>query len=334
MNDKSNSMYFWRVIFTYIIALHHLRNAYGIGVGWYIAVDFFAILAGFLLCTHADRHTDESIWLYAQKRFKQFVPIVFISVVFRLLIDNHYNHIPLNKYIPQLFASIPEYLLLNGYGICPGINGVDWFLQSLVIPSFFILWLFKRNREFTTQIFAPITAWIFLSALFHRFGYAEGFIPQRINAEGFISWPGIRIFAELCLGVFCYKLTQTISQKYSNKYRIIDTLLFIMVILMSFYHGKTRNDYIYILILGLGIAFAFANNSQNKILNHKYIKYLSSISLYIYLNHYIFRTILRNTFPSYSIEVVSLYLIIITLFSAALHYCYEIIPQKIKHIQN
>ena len=81
--EKNNMLYFWRVMFTYMIAFHHLLNIYGLGVGWYIGVDFFAILSGFLLCHHIETHPQESVFEYAKGRFVYFAPIVFLCAYFQ-----------------------------------------------------------------------------------------------------------------------------------------------------------------------------------------------------------------------------------------------------------
>lgn len=74
--ENNNSIYVWRVIFTYIIALHHLRNCFGQTTYWYIAVDFFAIISGTLMVSHINRVNDnETTWDYIIKKILAVQPI-------------------------------------------------------------------------------------------------------------------------------------------------------------------------------------------------------------------------------------------------------------------
>ena len=53
--EKTNSIKLWRIVFTYMILIYHFDNAFPFSVemelaaGWYIAVEFFFIVSGYLL---------------------------------------------------------------------------------------------------------------------------------------------------------------------------------------------------------------------------------------------------------------------------------------------
>lgn len=317
---QNNMMYFWRVIFTYVIALHHLLASYSIKVGWYIGVDFFAILAGYLLCQHIEKHPEENVLTYAKSRFMHFIPIVFASALVRWGVDSFYKPISFWENVGQIFSSIPEYLLLNAYSICPYLNSIDWFIQVLVIPSILLMYFVKKNKSFMGQIFAPLVAWLIFSVLFHQFKHAQGYIDHSI--DGFTNWPLLRVFAGLCLGVFCYTVSQEYHINAKFKGFLLSTLGFSAVVLLSYFYGETRADFLYILMMGFCMILGFASTA-NKIFNNKFIQQLSKLSLFIYLNHYTFRIIIRRWFDTLNVGVILLYLISITVFSWLMFVLFE-----------
>lgn len=119
---RNNTIYFWRIIFTYIIALHHLRNCFGQVTSWYVAVDFFAVVSGYLLMHHSLNHPDESVWEYAKKKFYKFCPLIFITSIIRLLIETYYTPIPWRNVGQKIVSALPDYLVLNAYYVAPSLN--------------------------------------------------------------------------------------------------------------------------------------------------------------------------------------------------------------------
>lgn len=61
-----NSIYIWRIVFTVLIMVMHFNNVYSkiyenphITGGWYIAVEFFFIVSGYLLMVRAEANGKE-----------------------------------------------------------------------------------------------------------------------------------------------------------------------------------------------------------------------------------------------------------------------------------
>ena len=58
--DKNNSIPFWRIIFTYMIVMFHFDTTFpwmrelGLVTGWYLAVEFFFLVSGYLIYAKMD----------------------------------------------------------------------------------------------------------------------------------------------------------------------------------------------------------------------------------------------------------------------------------------
>ena len=326
---NNNMMYFWRVAFTYMIAFHHLFSIYGKGVGWYIGVDFFAIVSGYLLCNHIDKNPTEHVLSYCKKRFFYFIPIVFFSAIFRLVVETYYNSSSLNDIIIKIIRAIPEFLLINAYGLSPYLNHVDWYIQVSVIPSILLFYMYKQHKEFIISCFAPITCWLIYSLLFTRFHYAEGYIANGKSVEGIVNWPLLRVFAGFCLGVFLYHISNFYHLKINKKFQFVPILVFILVFILSYFYGKSNFDFMYILLLSIGIVFSFSTHA-NIFFYNKYTIYLSNLSIFIYLNHIPFRIIIRKYFEEFSFIGILVYIISVTLFSLFFFICHDKIRKLIK----
>lgn len=69
---KNNSITFWRLAFTVLVALFHFLRLYDLNTGWYISVEFFFITSGFLLINTCDKKRNksgisDSPWIYTKK---------------------------------------------------------------------------------------------------------------------------------------------------------------------------------------------------------------------------------------------------------------------------
>ena len=77
-----NSIYIWRIVFTVLIMVMHFNNVYSkiyenphITGGWYIAVEFFFIVSGYLLMVRAEANgKEESALRYTARRFMKLYP--------------------------------------------------------------------------------------------------------------------------------------------------------------------------------------------------------------------------------------------------------------------
>ena len=318
-------------MFTYMIALHHLLNIYGLGVGWYIGVDFFAILSGFLLCHHIERHPQESVFEYAKGRFVYFVPIVFLCAVATLYLQTLYKDFNYGESWILIIQSIPEYLLLNAYGVCKSINGVDWYIQALVIPSIFLAYLYKRSKVCMASVIAPIIAWLIYSILIRNFGQTEGYMLRNKTIDGMINWSVLRVFAGLCLGTFCYYIKNRFKIRIKGWLQVVPLLIFVCVFLLSYLYGKSRYDMVYILLCGLGLVLAAATSS-NALFYNKFILFLSKISIHIYLCHMPFRFIMRKYIPDFSVSAVLTYLGVISAAACLMHFVFVLLKKLIKQL--
>ena len=81
-SSKNSRIEFWRFCFAIGIAIMH----FGYYNGFYIAVDFFFMLSGFLLMTSMARHPDWSVWKIFKGRLAGLYPHYLLSFLLGFLL--------------------------------------------------------------------------------------------------------------------------------------------------------------------------------------------------------------------------------------------------------
>lgn len=328
MNSKSkthNTIYFWRVIFTYLIAVHHLLPSFGIHVGWYVAVEFFSIVSGFLLAEHVKNNRDESPIVFIRKRYLYFLPLIIISALLRSGVDYAYSRWTFSEFSARMFSSIPELFIMNGFYAVGPVNSVDWYIQCLFILSIPLYIALKKYSKITTFIIAPIFSIIVFSHLQNRFHCFQGYMySETLGIIGMYNMA--RIAAGLLIGTFLHAVCDSIN----NRQKIIlfwsQIICFLTILIMPLCVSSKamigRNDFVYLLLIAIGVATSFAyypSSVLSKFLLSRPIKFLSKISIYIYLNHHWFCIILKHEFSNFSIPLLFGYYVSITIISIILY---------------
>ncbi len=321
--QSDNMMYFWRIVFTYVIAFHHLLGAYSISVGWYIGVDFFAILSGYLLYQHIERYPEENVLTYAKSRFMYFMPVLLFSAVFRYCVQMKLNSFDIS--FMDLFKGIPEYLCLNAFYINGPLNAVDWYVEALFVAAIFFYIIQKRYKAsvFPICFLFSICAYSWIIRNFQGGLQSYFYLDNKTNL-GLIGLCNVlRVSAGISIGILlCYCSQYEIFKKKESSV-ILSSLCLLLVLGMSAKFFNKDSDFVYILLMAVGVLFGFKATCFTKIFSSKLIVTFSKLSLFIYLNHYTFRIIIRRGFDTLNVGVILLYLISVTAFSWLMFVLFE-----------
>ena len=212
---RNYTIEFYRFITIIFIAIFHFGIQYTDRFHWpkggYLGVEFFFILSGFFLMKEADKNkikeesTSKLSVNYLMNKLKRLYPeyllIIFIFLFFNMFKDRLFSI----KYIFEwLYKEIWELLFLHDFGI-PNIYmsaTSTWFLCSLVINSYFIYYLIKKNKDLFIGFIAPITAILIYAYASREFGSLSF---QGIY-KGIFYGALVRAWADMCIGVLSYNL--------------------------------------------------------------------------------------------------------------------------------
>lgn len=304
MNTKNNSITVWRIVFTYMILFYHFDNKYIISqnfpgnIGWYIAVEFFFIVSGYLLYAKLDSMMQKmhSGWDYFVYRYKKIYPYYLGAFLFSLI--TYYaakETATLGDVIKLLSYDFFEVFALHGIGLDAGwshINNTSWFISIMFISGFIIFHCLVKWKDNFCNFVAPLIIMISFSYLYRNM---QG-IGAVVEISGFYNHQALmRGLADMCLGIFAARLNGYIRTncRKTGLIRLIGQLGFLFVIAASLVFGLSTRDFLYAMILTVSVGIGFLP-SESKLFRHKFIHYWSGITLSIYLLHDGFRT---SVFP-------------------------------------
>lgn len=334
MNKKEylveNSIYFWRIIFTCLIALLHFNNVYSLGYsrfnivgGQYIAVEFFFIVSGYLMYKSFSKASKKSSFFgqYNLKRFKRLFPIFISALIVNFIFYCYFNHLDFKSLCDLLHSCFFEFFMLHMAGLNNQIiiNGPGWYVSALLISGFIVSYFLAFHEKTYKRIIMPLSIMIIYS-YFYRMQSGGGGIGVYALTEGvYLNHAIMRAIAGINLGILAFDFSNIIKEKQMNVklLTVLETLLYALIIFSMFKTQRNNADFIKIFLLFLAISISFSHPIYTgKMVKSALVK-LSAITYSVYLTHNIFRSYLFPMFfPTtvYSLKILTLYFIIIFIY--------------------
>ena len=302
MNKQNDNMiYIWRIIFTNMIAAFHFGKVYyiakdmGIFNGWYISVEFFFIVSGFLLYRQCKSNKYATNIEYIKDKYFNIYPIYIICFAIMFIFKTAAD--PSTRAI-YFFDSFWEMVGLQCIGLNRGwdyISGTSWYISALLICGFFLYFLLQNYEKFTVEFLIPLCIMVFYS-WFYRNGAILDFTIAGEMTGFYTNGALMRGVTGMGLGVIAARLNSYLQKNARNilLWKGLGVAGFLLVIVWSFMKGYTYNDFPMAFILCICVAIGFLPNQKIKI--PSVIKYWSKATLGVYLVHDAFRTYI---FPKY-----------------------------------
>lgn len=316
---KNNSNFFWRIIFTLLVALLHSDFITKTGNGWYLAVDYFFMLSGFWLVDSYERKR-ETTGRYIRKRILKLWPHQLFSFL-AIFTWYHWGE-SVSDFAANLLTYAGEalpftYFLFDSEYAGGGYpyNFPVWYLSVLLLVSWILYYLVKHHKSFSINVIVPCA--VFLGG---GYLYRQGAGLNTGNNVGlFLNDYYIRGFMDMCIGVLLYYIVMGLKEYLFRKSffvcaRVAEIVCFGSVIVISYHHGG-KNDMWYILIMSIGILCSFLY-ADKTFINTKVMRRLNDLMYPVYLNH-IFVIILlwRFNIRGASLKNVVIYIILLTAYS-------------------
>ena len=294
MQKKQNSIVLWRIIFTYLVAIYHFDVAYaisnqiGIRSAWYIAVEFFFIVSGYLIYSNLDKlsATYKSGPAYFRVRFARLYPYYLGSFILCLGL---YAYLSGERIIDLLVTHVFEMFAMQGIGLNVGwvyVNDTAWYISVVLIAGFLIYHCLVKWKDTFVKFVAPII----VMATFSYFFRFRGNINAVLEAEGlWLSHGLLRGLSGMCLGIFAAEGNAWLQrEKRDGLYmRILGVLGFLFVIVGSVKYGISEMDFLFAVVLAVAVAIGFLPSGA-KLFRWRWVQKWSELTLSIYLVHYAF----------------------------------------------
>jgi len=338
--NKSSSIEMMRFIIIMCVVIHHYNS--NVAPAGYLGVDFFFVLSGFLLMQHYETKQSKSedaavaALKYTKERYFRLIPFYLFAFVVCICVSLCLRDSLSISYIIE--NNIWELLMIEGFGLSNStMIGTGWYCSSLIIAGFVVYFLLTKYQNTYLYFIAPISFFTILALMYQHIGHLN-----RWTQIDTFTWTGtLRGFAELGLGCICYKIYTLLKNDIKNdgKKCITSTIIEILCAAYIFYIifnvGESCADFICVLFMAVLIISLFLGNSYiSRILKNKFVNFLGSISVSIYLLHPVLQKInWYNLLTPFNIDAkitFLIYLVIVVVFSAVSTVFINVLSTSIK----
>ena len=327
-----------RLGFAVLIMMYHFySNGKKHFPGGFLGVEFFVILAGFLMFSAWDRNQVSKVplekrqqyWLgYMKKRYIRFfwlclpafLLIFFIVRIWKCELAG------IAKICDALSGDIWEILLVKMNGLNRGVwqlHTNTWTMSCMLFAEFFILGML-------TFLEKPFLSFIMPLSLMAGIGYWANLKVVDIWAfHTFFTFVVLRVYLLMCVGVLSYLLCQRIKNiSFSTIGRWVLTTAelsgYTVCMLIALYRNSIYYQFCFILITALVLAVSFSGKSfaGSALPANGFTNFCAELSLNLYLSHgavlYSFRYLFKDVDDLYRQKYVFLFCAL----AAALAYTY------------
>lgn len=294
--------------------------------GGHLGVDFFFMITGFFMCTHAKEDDEETAWLAALKYTLNKAKKLWVPYILAAIIINIYNYFfknwDVSYFLKHMWEIKWEYIFMHHLGAgVPYDLGSIWFMSVLVFCVFFIYFLLKTNRDFYLGII-PIVV-IIINVIFYK---EVGHLGTQEIFCGFINGGILKGFADMSLGVLaCEILRETDIKNTIMKHKVLAYVikflclgvLFVIITIL----GYSKEDFFVLpvlfclLILINVIPYRMYNNK----IVYQVACFLGKLSYPLYCYHLLCVKYISRTWPNRNyFKAVVLYVVMTILVSCIL----------------
>lgn len=309
-----------------VMMYHFYSNGKIYFPGGYLGVEFFSILAGFLMFSAWDRQCvaarpieeRQRYWLgYMKKRYIRFfwyclVAFIFEFIVVRIWHDGLHSAAGI---CDALSDDIWEILLVKMNGLTHGkhlLNAPAWTMGCMLFADFFVLGMLVFWERPFQYLIMP------LSIIFGIGWWMNLENNSILGFHTFSTFGMIRVYLLTCCGMLSYNICKRLkASSFSKEGKGLLTFAevggYILCILISCYRNSREYQFCFILIVTITLAASFSRKSfAGSILPaNNFTSFCAELSLGIYLNHHtvwrLFRYIYGDVNDLYRQKFVFLY---------------------------
>ncbi len=320
-NSSGNMISLWRIIFTYYILIYHILCFQNKVKSGYIGVDFFFIVAGYLMMKGLEKKELHPV-IYIYNRIVRLYPEYFVAVIVCFVLASKYDFSPvignlnINKYFEWFVSNgWQELLMLQNWTwsnpCAPLANPPLWYVSELLLVSIIIYSFLYYKRDIGLFLYIPVFSILAYTYLYRTCGSlgVDKVYGNLINARL------LRGMADMGIGALLLELKK--FKKGKNKWVPFGNICLPVVIMLAcFFSGGI--DFFYIILLAMGVYCAFDTPLPKKI--SKPIIRLEGICYSIYLNNTLIHIYyVREVGYLNDIRLILISVIVLTIYSALTH---------------
>lgn len=225
--------------------------------------------------------------------------------------------------IKTLTMIFPEIFCITYSGVDIEFNATMWYFSAMIICMLPLAYMLYKKCNFTLYVFAPLASVMLLGYMCRVNDYV---ILPHPTLYGIVMGGIIRAMCGLCFGINAWTIYNKLVTLNTNKnvnilLTIAETVLWFIFFFTWFTEKNNRAIISILFILPIVLAIAFSQKSYlSKMFRFKWMRYLSSVSLSIYLNHWGARLLTQHFFIGRSYKFCVIMMSLFTVCACILNY--------------
>lgn len=304
MAKKNGKIELLRFVFAVSVVLYHCQRHYmdipkeridlAFFPGGYIGVEFFFLLAGFLMAKSISKKDSAQTYdlgletvQFTWRKIKAILPWHFAAFGIMFAGRAILERCSFLEMCRDFLEMLPNLFLFDKAGFNFGnLNRVEWYITCMIFGVMILYPVCRRYYSMFVHVFAPVGGLLLLGYLAENFGSFSN--VNRWN--GFIFVCMIRAVAEISLGAVSFEISRALEKtELSAMKRKILTAAEIGCYLSAFCYIVSTMPHKYeiyvLLVLMIAIALTFSGKVYgNEIFNNPWCYFLGKASLPIYLS--------------------------------------------------
>ena len=318
MTEKNRAMELYRFLCAVMILCYHcqwyaFRDSDAAFSGFYVFVELFFILSGFLMMNSIRRrslsgcpHPAEETGRYIKGRVRQLLPQHLLSLCLAAALHLWLLRDMLPIEVAE--AGWPELLLVNIFGFVRDqyVNIVCWYLSALVFASLLLYYLILRSEDAFVKVLAPVLLVVCYGSLFDR---TES-LAATIHFARFAPNMGfLRALADLTAGVLAYRAWEWLRPVSLPHEKLLATLLELSIALCAVFVLARRGsklDFLFVPLFFTFVISVFRGKSLwTRLFDNRLSDWLGRQSYAYFLNNFVVIYPYLYFFPSSNLPAMA-----------------------------
>ena len=299
-----------RFIFCVIIVLRHSEDLIGYPypfLGGALAVEFFFLVSGYLMAKSVEKmrpftagsNLGRETARFIGKKISSLLPEYIVAWIIAFAFFGYANKCNLLELYQAFCTTVGELFFLKMAGMSDGgINGVVWYISTMLICMTIIFPLLRKYRNMMLYVIIPLSCALILGGL-----YQNGSLRDPTNWCGFFFKGNLRGFAEIELGIMLFYAVENLKAKNLNSFARTCIMLlkwgaFALFINYICYIDESQRDYAYLFVLVIFVGLIFSRQAiDSDVFDRKICFWLGKFSLPLYLSHIYYAFYLSLVLP-------------------------------------
>ena len=391
VKKRNGAIDFWRFVFAIVLVIFHTCMLDHDGVyeaqGFLfpfplgsLAVEFFLLTSGFLFAKSLNKRPENDIlswkgtWSFFKGKLMSFYPAYVICVILTYTVVTVTRLIyvvpPLTGFTDKaadiktllgtFVRELYELTLLRNLGVnFERLLDQAWYLSAMLLVMLILYPLYAKNKRRFEYFIAPILAVCLLGfMIMHGDTLLNPSDSYKLMNDYTITFKGnVRVLAEICLGVVCYRVCEWLKKKdftafgrialaIAELFGYVFSILYMSALAAWNYNmngawfkitkavadasgyegtlemGWNRSydylEYAMLFFLALSVVITFSEKSViSPLFNHRIFSILGQYSLYPYLLYSVYTETLPIWFPEMELNSMMIWYVVLTLITAA-----------------